>query len=80
MDLDLVIRRHQGLIKSLCRNMSRDMQLVEEIEAETYLRLAKKWAYYDPSKGSFGAWVGRVIVNVAVDIRRNRQRHPPEYW
>ncbi len=53
-----------------------DQELAEELVQEVTLRVWRKAASFDPSRGRASAWIFGVARNVATDLARARSRRP----
>ena len=66
-----------ALVFSLAIRMVRDPSVAEDLVQETMLRVFNRLHFFDPERGSLGAWVVAVARNQAIDYVRSaggRQR------
>lgn len=69
----ILVRRYGGHIYSLARHMCGGTGEAEEIAQEVCLRLWQRPDAWNPQRGSFKAWLDRVIVNACLDQLRRRK-------
>lgn len=75
-DLDAfeaIVRRHNQRIFRLVRSVIKNDGDAEDVVQEAYVRAYSKLATYR-GPGKFGAWLGRIAVNEALDRWRSRQK------
>jgi RNA polymerase sigma-70 factor, ECF subfamily len=73
---EALFRQHQGEVFGWILRMVRNRATAEELTVETFWRMYRARAQFDPSRGSCGGWLRRIATNVALDhLRRVR---PPE--
>jgi RNA polymerase sigma-70 factor (ECF subfamily) len=68
-----VYRDHVGRVFALCRRMTGDAALADEITQEVFVRV---WERIDSYRGdaAFGSWLHRIAVNVLLTDRRAEGR------
>jgi len=70
-----VVERHQEPLMTTAYHILRDREEAADAVQETFLRAYKALESYDGT-GRFGAWVGRIGVNVCISMVRARQSRP----
>lgn len=64
----------------LLRKVTRDSDLAEELVQETFLRMIRRIADFEPT-GKFESWLFSIAINLARDqIRRSRRRGSVYSW
>jgi RNA polymerase sigma-70 factor (ECF subfamily) len=53
--------------------ITRDPQLAQEVAQDTFVRLWRHAAAYDPARGSAAAWLLRITHNLSIDALRVRR-------
>src|SRR6516164_334258 len=74
---ELLVWRHAGLVLSVCRQVLRQEQAVEDAFQATFLLLARKAAGISRREALAG-WLHRVAFRVAIRARRQAARCPME--
>lgn len=82
---DVLVERHQGLVKHLARRWSRDDDDLDDLEQEGLVGLMKAIERWDPEKGvPLGAWARQRIIQglnrSAPHLPRHQVRHPEAWW
>ncbi len=78
-DLDAfeqLFRRFQGPVYSWIVRIVRDPATAEELTIETFWRIYRARARFDPSR-DFGAWAHRIAINVALTYLRAAPQEAP---
>lgn len=78
-----LFREFQRQVYGWIVRLVRDAAVAEDLTVETFWRVYRARACFDPSRGedpmrSFGAWIRRVATNVALDHLRRRRPLPVE--
>jgi RNA polymerase sigma-70 factor (ECF subfamily) len=68
--------RHAATVFGVCRAVLRDDGLAEEAAHDVLLGLWQRPDAYQPERGSFVGWIGRVARNRAIDLLRRQREHP----
>ena len=68
-----VYREHIGRVFAICRRLSGDPALAEELAQDAFVQAWRRLETYTPGT-SFSAWLSRVAVNVCLSDRRARHR------
>ncbi|MGD6801245.1 RNA polymerase sigma factor [Rossellomorea vietnamensis] len=68
-------QKYEKLIYSFSYKMTGDREVAEEVIQEVFLKLWKKHAPYDESKGKFSSWLLTMTRNASLDAIRKRNRH-----
>lgn len=68
-------QKYEKLIYSFSYKMTQDQEVAEEAIQEVFLKLWKKHAPYDQSKGKFSSWLLTMTRNTCLDALRKRNRH-----
>ena len=70
---EVIMRRHNQRLFRLARSVLRNPSDAEEAVQEAYLHAYEKLSAYR-GPGAFGAWLGRIVLNKAMDRARDRGR------
>lgn len=76
--MEAVMRRYNQRLFRIARSILGSDSEAEDIVQETYLQVFLKTREYR-GEGAFGAWIGRIAVNLALSRRRALVRRP-EQW
>lgn len=68
-----LFRRHQGEVYGWIVRMVRDPAAAEDLTIETFWRIHRAHARFDPAK-DFGPWARRIATNAALDYLKSRRR------
>lgn len=68
--------RHAGAVFAAARRLSSDQQLAEDVVQETFLAVWNRADQFQPSIGSFAAWLLTIARNRTVDRLRAAGRRP----
>ncbi len=71
--LERVYERHSRAVYSLALHLLADPGAAEEVAQETFLKLWRQPAAYQPERGKLSSWLLGVAHHHAVDILRRRQ-------
>lgn len=71
---ETLYKRYADLVFSTCLRVLGDAQLAEDMTQEIYVRIWKRPAAFDPTRGKFVTWLLSVSRNRAVDEIRSRGR------
>jgi RNA polymerase sigma-70 factor (ECF subfamily) len=63
---EVLFREHQREVYAWIVRLVRDPAAAEDLTIETFWRIYRSRARFDPSR-SFGAWARRIAINVAID-------------
>jgi RNA polymerase sigma-70 factor (ECF subfamily) len=69
-------REHTGRVYGLCLRMTREPQTAEDCTQETFINAWRALARFE-TRSSFGTWLHRIAVNVALARRRKAARDEP---
>lgn len=61
-----LFRDFQGAVFGWIVKIVRDRTAAEELTVETFWRIYRSHARFDPGRGSFAAWARRIATNVAI--------------
>lgn len=64
-----------GILLRAARRILGDRQLAEDAVQDTFLRIWRRAATFDPERGGAKAWMGRIVRNASFD-RLPKQRDP----
>src|SRR2546428_5054639 len=75
---EALFREHQREVYGWIVRLVHDPSAAEELTVETFWRVYRSRARFDPSR-TFGAWIRRIAINVALDHmkRAGRDRARP---
>jgi RNA polymerase sigma-70 factor (ECF subfamily) len=79
-DLDAfesLFRQHQGEVYRWIMRIVRNTGVAEDLTLETFWRMHRAHARFDPTKGNCGAWLRRIATNVAIDHLRQARHEVP---
>jgi len=69
-------REHTGRVYGLCLRMTREPHTAEDCTQETFINAWRALAQFE-TRSSFGTWLHRIAVNVALARRRKTARDEP---
>jgi RNA polymerase sigma-70 factor, ECF subfamily len=69
-------REHTGRVYGLCLRMTREPHTAEDCTQETFINAWRALARFE-TRSSFGTWLHRIAVNVALARRRKAVRDEP---
>jgi RNA polymerase sigma factor (sigma-70 family) len=79
-DLDafeLLFRQYQGEVYRWIMRIVRNCAAAEDLTVESFWRMYRARAQFDPAKRDCGPWLHRIATNVAIDyLRRSRHEIP----
>jgi RNA polymerase sigma-70 factor (ECF subfamily) len=74
---EALFRQHQGEVFRWIMRIVRNTTVAEDLTLETFWRVHRAHARFDPAKGNIGAWLRRIATNVAIDHLRHSRREVP---
>ncbi|MBE9605302.1 sigma-70 family RNA polymerase sigma factor [Acetobacteraceae bacterium H6797] len=76
---DEIVGRHLARVHAIAQRIVNDGAQAEDLAQETFLRAWQKAARFDAERGELGAWLNRIVTNLALDaLRRQRPGAPIE--
>jgi RNA polymerase sigma-70 factor (ECF subfamily) len=72
-----LFRQHQGEVYRWIMRIVRNTAAAEDLTVETFWRMYRAHARFDPAKGNCGAWLRRIASNVAIDHLRHARHEIP---
>lgn len=73
-DFTEIVQRHQSRVFAILHRYERDVQKVEDLAQETFVKAWRALAQFD-SRAPFEHWISKIAVRVALDhLRREKQR------
>lgn len=82
MALRQLMARHLPRIHALARRLLGDATVAEDVAQETFLKVWRSAADWQPGNARFGTWMHRVALNLCYDTLRRRKdvsiAEPPE--
>jgi RNA polymerase sigma-70 factor (ECF subfamily) len=72
-----LFRQHQGEVYRWIMRIVRNTAVAEDLTVETFWRMHRAHARFDPAKGNCGAWLRRIATNVAIDHLRHARHEVP---
>ncbi|GAV34585.1 ECF RNA polymerase sigma factor SigW [Roseomonas sp. TAS13] len=74
-----VVLRHLARVHAIAGRILNDNDHAEDVAQETFLRAWQQAARFDANRGQLGAWLNRIVTNLAIDaLRRHRPGEPLE--
>jgi RNA polymerase sigma factor (sigma-70 family) len=67
-------KHYYGYAMSICLRYAPNRDEASEVLNDSFLKVFKKIAQYDPNK-SFRGWLRRIIINTAIDYYRKNEKH-----
>jgi RNA polymerase sigma-70 factor (ECF subfamily) len=74
---EALFRQHQGEVFRWLMRIVRNIAVAEDLTLETFWRMHRAHARFDPSMGNCGAWLRRIATNAAIDHLRHAHREVP---
>jgi RNA polymerase sigma-70 factor (ECF subfamily) len=71
---EALFRAHQKEVYAWIVRIVRDSGIAEDLTVETFWRIYKYRARFDPAAGNFRAWARRIATNAALDHLRHSRR------
>lgn len=72
------VRRFQGRVYGLALTIVRDAPVAEDVAQETFARVWRHGAAYDPRRGRVATWLLTITRNLAIDATRMRRAQPAD--
>lgn len=69
--LALLFRRYARLVRTVAHRILRDEAEADDLLQEVFLFIFRKWALFDPARGSARSWIVQVTYHRAIDRRRH---------
>jgi RNA polymerase sigma-70 factor (ECF subfamily) len=74
---EAIFRQHQGEVYRWIMRIVRNPATAEDLTVETFWRMYRAHARFDPTMESCGPWLRRIAANAAIDhLRRSRREIP----
>ncbi len=73
---EILVQRHQRRVYGVATAITRDRRAAEDITQETFLRVWRHAAGFDPSRSAAPAWIARIARNLSIDHLRARRADP----
>jgi len=74
---EALFRQYQGEVFRWIVRIVRNRAAAEDLTVETFWRLHRAHARFDPARGKWGAWLRRIATNVALDHLRKVRGEVP---
>ena len=74
--LEALYDRYAATVLGVSLKVTGDRALAEDVLQETFWRVWKSAATYQPERGSFTSWLFRIARNLAIDAYRRRTARP----
>lgn len=74
--VERLITAHRPLLRRLCATQMNQREDAEDLESLCVMAVCRRYSSYDPSRGAFGTWLGKIVRNEASDWRRKTARQP----
>ena len=68
-----LVERHGGRVFRIAFRITGSEADAEDVVQETFLKTYSRLSRFQPDAG-FGAWIGRIATNAAIDVLRSRRR------
>lgn len=75
ISFDYVFTAYYSYVSKLARTMLGTVQDAEDVTQEVFLRVYKSLASYDPERGTFNAWLGKMTINACRTHQRRSFFH-----
>jgi RNA polymerase sigma factor (sigma-70 family) len=72
-----LFRQYQQEVYRWIMRLVRNSATAEDLTVETFWRMYRAHAQFDPSKGNCGPWLRRIATNAALDHLRHSRREIP---
>ena len=72
-----LFQQYQGEVYRWIVRIARNTAAAEDLTVETFWRMHRAHARFDPKKGNCGAWLRRIATNVAIDYLRHARHEVP---
>ena len=72
-----IVRRHQNKVFAILHRYERDLQRVEDLAQDTFVKAFRALDQFD-GRAPFEHWLSRIAVHVALDHLRKRKRQQSE--
>lgn len=77
--LETLYDRYASTVMGISLRIIGDQALAEDIVQESFWRVWKHAASFQPQLGSFTGWLFRITRNLAIDMYRQRHSRPPSF-
>jgi RNA polymerase sigma-70 factor (ECF subfamily) len=74
---EALFRQYQGEVYRWLMRIVRNTAVAEDLTLETFWRMHRAHARFDPAMGNCGAWLRRIATNAAIDHLRHARREVP---
>jgi RNA polymerase sigma-70 factor (ECF subfamily) len=74
--LETLYDRYAATVFGIALKVVGDQTMAEDVLQETFWRVWKSAATYQPARGSFTSWLFRIVRNLAIDAYRRRNVRP----
>jgi len=71
-----LVRRFQDRVYGVALAVLGDAHLAEDVAQQTFERVWRFGATFDPSRGALGTWISSIARNLAIDVARARRQVP----
>jgi RNA polymerase sigma factor (sigma-70 family) len=71
-----LVRRFQHRVYGVALAVLGDVHLAEDVAQQTFERVWRSGATFDPRRGALGAWILSIARNLAIDVARARRQVP----
>jgi RNA polymerase sigma-70 factor (ECF subfamily) len=76
-DFDEIVQRHQSRVFAILHRYERDVQKVEDLAQETFVKVWRALGQFD-GRAPFEHWISRIATRVALDHLRKEKRRQNE--
>jgi RNA polymerase sigma-70 factor (ECF subfamily) len=74
--LRVLMQRHMGRALRMAEGITRNGADADDIAQDTFLRVWRQAASFDPARGRFVGWMGQIVTNLSIDRLRGRRTEP----
>jgi len=78
-ELTSLYRTYHRAITGYLTMLCRDAETAEDLTQETFIRIQRSFASFDPSKGSFLGYAKTIAKNLYIRDLQKRERHRTDY-
>lgn len=65
---------HKDAVMYVCYRYASDMDEAKDMVQNTFIRVFNHLGDYDPDKGRFSTWIGRIAIREAIAVKRKNKK------